>query len=77
MFRSKVFILVSLFPSFLVFHNQFVIFSLTLMNFFEKFLGLGSLECLETFLVLCQMALPILSGGVRLISSKVIALVAI
>ncbi len=69
--------MVSLFPSLLVFHNQFVVFYLTLMNFFEKFLGLSSLECLETFLVLCQMVLPIFSGDVRLISSKVIALVAI
>jgi hypothetical protein len=73
MFCPKAFIFVSLLPSLLGFHNQFVVFYLTLMRVFEKKLGLSSLECLETILVLRQMAFPIFSGGIRLISSKIIA----
>ncbi len=46
------------------------------MKFFEKLLGLSSLECLETLLILRQMALPIFNGGVKLISSKIIILIA-
>jgi hypothetical protein len=43
------------------------------MGIFERFLGLGSLECPEAFLVYQQVAFPICSGVVQLISLKVIA----
>jgi hypothetical protein len=75
MFCPKAFIFVSLLPSFLGFHNQFIVFYLTLMKVFEKKLGLNSLECLETHLVFHQVVFPIFNEGVRLISSKIIALI--
>jgi hypothetical protein len=43
------------------------------MEVFEKLLGLGSLECLEAPLVHQQVAFPISSGGIGLISLEVIA----
>jgi hypothetical protein len=45
------------------------------MGFFERLLGLGSLECPKAILVLKQMAFPIFSGGIGLISLEVITLV--
>jgi hypothetical protein len=42
---------------------------------FERFLGLGSLECFKALRVCWHVAFPIFSGGIRLISLKVIALV--
>jgi hypothetical protein len=55
-----------------MFLNQLIDFDLTLMKNFERFLGLGSLECLEAFLIYQQVALPICSGVVGLISLTVI-----
>jgi hypothetical protein len=46
------------------------------MGIFERLLGQCLLECLKAFLVCQYVVFPIFSGGVRLISSKVIALVA-
>jgi hypothetical protein len=45
------------------------------MGVFERFLGLGSLECPKVFLVWWHMAFPIFSGGVGLISMEVIVLI--
>ncbi len=45
------------------------------MRVFERLVGLGSLECLKAFLIHWQVAFPISSGGVGLISLKVIVLV--
>jgi hypothetical protein len=42
------------------------------MGVFERLVGLGSLDCFEAPLVCEHVALPISSGGVTLISSKVI-----
>ncbi len=46
------------------------------MGIFERLLGSGSLECLEALLVCRHVVLPVCSGGIRLISLKVIVLVA-
>ncbi len=45
------------------------------MGIFERFLGPSSLECPKALLVRWQMAFPIFNGGIRLMSSKFIALV--
>jgi hypothetical protein len=46
------------------------------MGVFERFLGLGSLECPKVLLVLWHMFFPIFNGGVSLISMEVIVLIA-
>jgi hypothetical protein len=46
------------------------------MGVFKRFLGLDSLKCPNPLFVHQHVALPISSGGTRLISFKVIALVA-
>jgi hypothetical protein len=43
------------------------------MGVFERLLDLGSLECPEALLIHQHVTFLISSGGVRLISSKVIA----
>lgn len=46
------------------------------MKVFGRLSSLGSLKCPATPLICRQVAFPIFSGDVRLISSKVIALIA-
>jgi len=75
MFHLEIFLFVLLFPpskfSMLIdFLNSIV------MGIFIRFLGLDSLKCPNPLFVHQHVALPISSGGTRLISSKVIALVA-
>ncbi len=62
--------------SLLGFQSQFVVFKSTLMEIFERLLGVGSLDCLEVLLVHQQVVLPISSGGVWSISLEVITLIA-
>jgi hypothetical protein len=57
------------------FWNQLV-FNSTLMKDFGRLLGSSSLECPEAFLVYQQVVFPIFSGGIKLISLEVIALIA-
>jgi hypothetical protein len=71
MFRPEAFFFVLVFPPF---RNQLVIFYSTLMGIFLKLLGLGSLKSPKAPFVHRQMALTIFNGGIRLISSNVIAL---
>jgi hypothetical protein len=48
----------------------------TLLGIFESLLGASPFECLEAFLVRQHVAFPISSGGIGLISLKVIAIIA-
>jgi hypothetical protein len=76
MFCLKVFLSVTLLSPPPSFQNQLVAFDSTWLGIFERLLGLGLLEWPKAFLVHQYVAFHVFSGGLGLISSEVIALVA-
>lgn len=72
MFHPKAFLFYSFFLPFQVFKASLLFWIWPWREFFYKLFGLCSLQYLQAFLVHWQVAFPISSGGIWLISLKVI-----